>query len=60
MSANIRRARHRGRTAAPEDVADLLALLAVIPSDQLIHPTVMWLNHDFGQASDLVGRADAE
>jgi hypothetical protein len=50
----------RFQEADHEDVDDLLAMLAVVPFDALIHPSVMLLNPNFGQASKLVGGADAD
>jgi hypothetical protein len=47
-------------SAAPEDVEDLLALLEVVPFDQLLHEKVMLLNPTFGPTSRLVGGADAD
>jgi hypothetical protein len=46
--------------AAPEDVEELLDLLSVVPFDALIHPQGMLLNPTFGEASRLVGGADAD
>lgn len=46
---------------APSDlVAELVDLLAVVPFDRLIHPDRMLLNPTFGEASALVGSADAD
>ena len=44
----------------PEDVQDLLALIADVPFDQLIHETVLFLNPTFGESSRLVGGADCD
>lgn len=46
--------------ANPEDVEDLLALLAVVPFDALLHDRILLLNPTFGEASKLVGGADAD
>lgn len=46
--------------ADPEDVEDLLGLLAVVPFDALLHEKILLLNPTFGQASRLVGGADAD
>jgi hypothetical protein len=46
--------------ADPEDVKDLLALLKAVPFDRLIDRKVMLLNPTFGEASLLVGGADAD
>jgi hypothetical protein len=43
-----------------EDVDDLLAMLAMVPFDRLLHSEVMLLNPTFGQTSALVGSADAD
>jgi hypothetical protein len=43
-----------------EDVEDLLALLAIVPYDALIHPQTMLLNFGFGETSSLVGGADTD
>jgi hypothetical protein len=47
-------------TAATEDVEDHVALLGVVPFERLLHPTVILLNPVFGEASTLVGGADAD
>ncbi len=39
---------------------DLLALLAIVPFDALIHPQIMHLNPTFREASSPVGGADAD
>lgn len=46
-------------SADANDVAELLELVAVVPFDQLIGP-VMLLNPTFGEASEIVGGADAD
>jgi hypothetical protein len=46
--------------ADPEDVEDLLGLLAIVPFDALIHPQIMLLNPTFEEASLLVGGADTD
>src|SRR5262249_19121887 len=46
--------------ADPEDVEDLLAMLAIVPFDELIHDSVMLLNPDFGDSAAPVGGADAD
>jgi hypothetical protein len=46
--------------AAPEDVEDLLALLAIVPFDALIHDQILLLNPSFKQTSELVIGADAD
>src|SRR5262249_48947032 len=46
--------------AAPEDVEELLALLAIVPFDALLHEKVMLLNPTFGDSSRLLGGADAD
>ena len=46
--------------ADPEDVQDLLALLAIVPFDALLHKQLMLLNPTFGDSSLLVGGADAD
>lgn len=46
--------------ASPDDIQDLLALLAVVPFDRLLHPTTLLLNPSFGESSVLVGGADAD
>ncbi len=47
-------------TVDPADVQDLLALLAIVPFDTLLHKQVMLLNPTFGDSSPLVGGADAD
>ncbi len=42
---------------ADEDVEDLLAMLAVVPFESLMHDKVLLLNPTFGQAGRLVGGA---
>ncbi len=44
----------------PDDVADLLAMLAIVPFDALLHKRIMLLNPTFGESSQLVGGADAD
>lgn len=46
--------------ASPEDVQDLIDLLAIVPFDDLLHDKVLLLNPTFGQASHLVGGADTD
>lgn len=46
--------------ADPEDVEDLVALLVIVPFDTLLHDKILFLNPTFGQASKLVGGADAD
>jgi hypothetical protein len=46
--------------AAPEDVEDLLAMVAIVPLDSLLHPDVVLLNPSFSESSELVGGADAD
>jgi hypothetical protein len=50
----------RFETADPEDVEDLLAMLAIVPFELLLEPQVVLLNPDFREASELVGGADAD
>ena len=47
-------------TVDPADVQDLIALLAIVPFDALLHKQVMLLNPTFGESSRLVGGADAD
>ena len=47
-------------TADSADIQDLVALLAVVPFDALLHKQVMLLNPTFGESSRLVGGADAD
>lgn len=47
-------------SAAPEDVQDLVDLLAVVPFEGLLHPKIMLLNPTFGSTSSLVGGADTD
>ncbi len=42
------------------DVADVLALLDLVPWEHLVHASTMWLNPTFGTLSELVGGADAD
>jgi hypothetical protein len=44
----------------PEDVQDLLDLLAIVPWGELVHDRVMLLNPTFGESSTLVGGADTD
>jgi hypothetical protein len=46
--------------ATEEDVEDVLALLAIVPFNALLHDKVLLLNPVFGQTSLLVGGADAD
>jgi hypothetical protein len=46
--------------AAPEDVEDLLGMLAIAPFEMLLHDQVLLLNPTFGEASELVDGADAD
>jgi hypothetical protein len=46
--------------ADPEDVEDLLALLAVVPFDELLNDKILLLNPTFGETSKLVGGTDAD
>jgi hypothetical protein len=46
--------------ADQEDVEELLALLAIVPVDMLLHYEFLLLNPTFGEASRLVGGADAD
>jgi hypothetical protein len=46
--------------ADPEDVEELIDLLAVVPWDDLLHDKVLLLNPTFGESSSLVGGADAD
>lgn len=46
--------------ADPEDVEDLLNLLAIVPFDKLLHAKVLLLNPNFGATSELVGAADTD
>jgi hypothetical protein len=50
----------RFEEADQEDVDDLLAMLAIVPFATLVHSQVMLLNPTFGEASALVGGADAD
>jgi hypothetical protein len=45
---------------APEDVEDLLDLLAVVPFESLLDDKVLLLNPTFGDASRLVGGTDGD
>jgi hypothetical protein len=46
--------------ADPEDVEDLLSLLAVVPFDALLHEKILLLNPHFRQISDVVDGAEAD
>jgi hypothetical protein len=46
--------------ADPDDVEDLLALLAIVPCEALTNDKVFLLNPTFGQTSLLVGGADVD
>jgi len=46
--------------ASPEDVEDLVDLLAIVPFDDLLHDKMLLLNPTFGEASHLVGGADTD
>lgn len=46
--------------APPDLVEELVALLAAVPFDRIIRPGRVVLNPDFGEASTLVGGADAD
>lgn len=46
--------------ADPEDMQDLLDLLAVVPWGELVHDKVLLLNPMFGESSSLVGGADTD
>jgi len=46
--------------ADPEDVQDLVNMLAIVPFESLLHKRVLLLNPDFGDSSRLVGEADAD
>jgi hypothetical protein len=46
--------------ADPEDVEELIDLLAVVPWDELVHDKILLLNPTFGESSSLVGGADAD
>lgn len=46
--------------AAPDDVEELVEMLAIVPVEKLLHPTSMLLNPTFGNSSFLVGGADAD
>jgi hypothetical protein len=50
----------RFELADQEDVDDLVAMLAIVPFGSLLHDQVMLLNPIFGDASELVGGADAD
>lgn len=44
----------------PQDVEDLLAILAVTPFEELMHERVLLLNSTFGESSKIVGGADTD
>ncbi len=46
--------------AAQEDVEDLVAMLAIVPFERLLHETVLLLNPTFGEASQAVRGADTD
>lgn len=46
--------------ANPEDIQDLVDLLAIVPFDQLLHDKLLLLNPNFRQTSHLVGGADTD
>jgi hypothetical protein len=46
--------------ADPDDIRDLVALLAAAPFDALFHSEIILLNPTFGDSSVLVGGADAD
>lgn len=48
------------RSADPADIEDLMELLTVVPFDEIVHPTIMRLNPNFGTTSPLVGGADTD
>ncbi len=48
------------REVHSEDIDDLLEMLAIVPFEQLLHPTIILLNPSFGETSRLVGGADAD
>jgi hypothetical protein len=50
----------RFEEASPEDVQDLVDLLAIVPFDDLMHDKMLLLNPTFGSASHLVGGADTD
>jgi hypothetical protein len=50
----------RFEEAAAEDIEELVAMLAIVPFGSLVHPGVLLLNPIFGEASKLVGGADAD
>ncbi len=47
-------------SADPEDVEDLLDLLAIVPFKMLLHDKVLLLNPTFKQSSKVVGEADTD
>lgn len=46
--------------ASPEDIQDLVDLLAIVPFGELLHDKLLLLNPNFGETSNLVGGADAD
>lgn len=46
--------------ADPDDVHDILCLLAAVPYPTLAHPTTIYLNPTFGHYSRMVGGADCD
>lgn len=44
----------------PDDVADILEMMDIVPWDQLGSSTLLWLNPTFGNFSRRVGGADAD
>ncbi len=46
--------------ADPEDVEDLLGMLAIVPFESLLEPKVVLLNPDFKESSELVRGADTD
>lgn len=46
--------------ADPEDIQDLVDMLAIVPYHALLHPKLMRLNPDFRETSHMVGGADTD
>jgi hypothetical protein len=46
--------------ASPEDIQDLVDLLAIVPFNDLLHDKVLLLNPTFGQASLMTGGGDTD
>jgi hypothetical protein len=46
--------------ASPEDIQDLVDLLAIVPFRELLHDKLLMLNPNFRQSSHLVGGADTD